>query len=307
MTRRAEHRITEAQFHALADRLSNWGRWGADDEAGTLNFLTPERRAAGAALVRDGEAVSCAQDITGKPRVDDSRPALHVPFWSRDKTYGVALEVLTLSPHGWTMTHLDALSHLNYRDRMYNDRPVSPFSNADQSVNSVMSGKDGIAGRGVLIDLPPVLGKPWMEPGEIADMADIERALARQKVRIESGDIVFIRTGRIGRDRALGPAPIPEGLAGISVECAEWVHAAQISTLVCDAGMDPQPSEVDDIRIPWHILTLVMMGMMITDNADLEGLAAACEARQRWEFFALMAPLRLPNANASPVNPIAIF
>ncbi len=153
---------------------------------------------------------------------------------------------------------------------MYNDRPIEPFSNADQAVNSVMAGGGGIAGRGVLIDLPPVLGKPWMEPGEIADMADIERAMARQKVQVRSGDLVFIRTGRTGRDRALGPPANSAGLAGISIECADWVHRSNIATLVSDAGMDPQPSEVDEIRIPWHIVTLVMMGMMITDNADLE-------------------------------------
>lgn len=305
--RRAEHRLTHAQFQALADRVSNWGRWGDDDQAGTLNLITAGDRAAAAALVTDGETVSCGQDITGQARIDDDRPALHVPFWLREKTYGVALEVLTITPHGWTMTHLDALNHLNYRGRMYNDRPVEPFINADQAVNSVMAGRDGIVGRGVLIDLPPVLDKPWMEPGEIADMADVERALQRQRVQVRSGDLVFVRTGRTGRDRALGPPPNSAGLAGVSIECAEWVHRTGIATLITDVGMDPQPSEVDEIRIPWHILTLVMMGMMITDNADLEALAAACERRNRWEFLAVMAPLRLTNANASPINPIAIF
>jgi kynurenine formamidase len=305
--RRAEHRLTHAAFQALADRVCNWGRWGDDDALGTLNFLTPDCRRAGAALVLDGQTVSCARDITGEAAIDDDRPALHLPFWSREKTYGVALEVLTIAPHGWTTTHLDALSHMNYRGRMYNNRPVLPFVSEDQGVNSVLSGKEGIAGRGVLIDLPPVVGKPWLDPGEIADMADIERALERQRVEVRSGDIVFIRTGRTGRDRVRGTPPTTDGLAGVSIECAEWVHRTGIATLICDAGMDPQPSEVDEIRIPWHIVTLVMMGMMITDNADLEGLAEACSARDRWEFFATLAPLRLPKANASPVNPIAIF
>lgn len=300
-------RLTLQEFEALARRVSNWGRWGADDQAGTLHFLTPEARRAGAALVHDGVSVSCAQDLDSNPRNDRGQPTLQLPFWVRENDTGVGLEVLMIEPHGWTITHLDALSHMNYRDRMYNDRPASTITGAGQHINSVSTAKDGICGRGVLIDLPPVLGKKWMEPGEIATTRDIEMALERERVVVRAGDIVLIRTGRTGRDAALGRPPISEGLAGLCVTWADWVHQRQIASLITDAGMDPQPSQVEGVRVPWHILTLVMMGMMITDNADLERLAHECSARGRWEFFLAMCPLRLPNGNSSPVNPVAIF
>jgi kynurenine formamidase len=307
MTERVVPRLTLQEFEALARRVSNWGRWGADDQLGTLHFLTPDRRRSAAALIRDGVAVSCARDLDSEPRHDAAQPTLHRPYWVCEHQTGVGLEILLIEPHGWTITHLDALNHMQYRDRMYNDRPVSHFCSDDQSVNSVMAAREGICGRGVLIDLPPVLGKDWMEPGEVATREDVDRALARQAVAVQPGDILLVRTGRTARDRVLGRPPISAGLAGLCVTIADWLHASEVASVITDVGMDPQPSQVDQVRVPWHVLTLVMMGLMITDNADLEQLARECAQRKRWEFFVTLCPLRIPNGNSSPVNPIAIL
>lgn len=300
-------RYTTAEYDAIAARVSNWGRWGTEDELGTLHFLTDECRRAGAALVQDGVVVSCGQDIDLGPRVDSPRPSMHTPFWVREELHGAALEVLTLEPHGYVMTHLDALNHMNYRGRMYNDRPVEPYVEDGLDVCSVMRATDGISGRAVLIDLPPVLGRPWMEPAEIATFDDVQRAIERQGVEVRRGDIVLIRTGRVGRARERGIVHPDEGLPGIALDCADWVHDTEMASIITDAGIDPQPSEVEDVRVPWHVLTLVMMGMPITDNADLEQLAQECERRRRWEFFLVLSPLRVPRANSSPVNPLAFL
>ncbi len=296
-----------ADFDALCERVSNWGRWGADDQAGTLNYLTAERRAAARDQIRDGQLVSCANDISGAGRVDDPRPPLHVPFWSRMGDLSVAGEALTITPHGWTITHLDSLSHVIWRGKMYNGVDVSPYRSADQSINSIMSAKDGVIGRGVLIDLPAAMGRDYLDPGDIGHLSDVEKALERQKCEILPGDIVYFRTGRFGRELTHGPAPTSAGLAGVSVDCVDWAHEKQISLFVCDGGMDPQPSEVEGVRIPWHILTLVQMGAMLIDNANLEALAAACEQKGRWTFMTTLAPLRVVAGNASPINPIAMF
>ncbi len=299
--------MTQAEFHALTEKLSNWGKWGADDKLGTLNYLTDERRAAAGKLVTDGTVVSCANDITSDARIDTPQPPLHIPFWNRMKDFGVAGESLTIQPHGWFTTHLDSLSHLNYQGKTYNGHDVDPYATGDQTINSIMAGKDGIVGRGVLIDLPALNEKDWLDPGEAATMDDIEKALAAQNTEILPGDILYFYTGRWAREAALGVIPASAGLAGVSIHCAEWVHENQISSMVCDAGMDPQPPEVEAIRIPWHIITLVSMGMMITDNANMEQLAATCRAKGRYEFMTALAPLRLPKANSSPINPLAIF
>src|SRR5436853_492748 len=121
----SDYHLTEAEFHALAQRVSNWGRWGADDEAGALNFLTPDARRRGAALVREGISVSCALDLPITPAVDNTRPTRHIVTRGADPNTGAAGDFMTLEPHGWSMTHLDALSHIYYQGKLYNDRPVS--------------------------------------------------------------------------------------------------------------------------------------------------------------------------------------
>lgn len=299
--------MTMDAFDSLCAKVSNWGKWGPEDQAGTLNYLTPEHRIAARAQVQDGTVVGCGNDISGAARIDDSRPPLHVPFWNRIGDLSVAGEALTITPHGFTITHLDSLSHMAWRGKMYNDFDHNPYRSADQSVNSIMTAKEGIVGRGVLIDLPPVLGADYMNPQEIAHLSDVEKALERQQCEILPGDIVYFRTGRFGRELKHGPAAVSEGLAGISVDCVEWAHEKNISVFVCDGGMDPQPSEVQDVRIPWHILALVQMGAMLVDNANLEALASTCAAKNRWTFMSVMAPLRVLTANASPLNPVAVF
>jgi kynurenine formamidase len=299
-------RLSEAEFDALAQRLSNWGRWGPDDEAGTLHFITPEQQRRAAGLVRDGVTVSCAHNLAVAPAIDNGRPVRHLVYWADGET-GAAGDYFALDPHGWTITHLDALSHIFYRGRSYNDRPLTLFKPSGVTANSVLTARDGIVSRGVLIDLPRAMGKEWMEPGEAASFETVKRALDQAGLQAEPGDILIFRTGRYARNAAKGTPPPADGLAGVSVECAEWVHASHVAALICDGGMDTQPSEVDGVRIPWHILTLTMMGMLIVDNADLEALAATCARLGRWEFQLVMAPLRLAGGTSSPVNPLAIF
>lgn len=306
MTETARFSLTETEFDDLAQRLSNWGRWGPDDEAGTLHFITEQTRREVAALVRDGTAVSCAHDLAVAPAIDNTRPVRHLVYWA-DGESGAAGDFLALDPHGWTVTHLDALSHIFYRGKLYNDRPLSMLRPSGARANSILTARDGVVGRGILVDLPRAMDKPWMEPGEAAPLAVVQRALEQARIEVRSGDMLVFRTGRYARNAAQGVPPMSAGLAGVSVEAAEWVHRSEIAAMICDGGMDTQPSEVENVRIPWHILTLTMMGMQIVDNADLEALAAACTRLGRWEFQLVLAPLRLAGGTSSPINPIALF
>jgi kynurenine formamidase len=301
--------LTEDEFDKLAQQVSNWGRWGPDDELGTLHFLTPGNLAAAASLVREGIAISCAADLNLTPRPDTLRPSFVIPYWFDEPLHGSVCELLTIEPHGAAVTHLDALSHMNYRGRMYNDRPALPYISEALRINSVMNCRDGIVSRGILIDLARARGKDWMEPMEIATRRDVEAALTEARIEPHSGDILVFRTGRFKREVAMGIPDSSNGyrLAGLSIECASWFHELEIASMVSDVAMDPQPSETGNVRIPWHVATLAMMGMMIVDNAHLETLAETCARLNRWEFQLVIAPLRVPTGNSSPVNPIALF
>lgn len=303
----ARFHLTEQEFHLLARYLSNWDRWGPDDEAGTLNFITPEKRARAAALVRDGITVSCATNIPVLPAADNPRPARHLTYRGTDPMTGAAGDFLTLEPHGWSMTHLDALSHIYYQGRYYNDRPLDDLTSTGALRGSVMPAKDGIVSRGILLDVARAVGRDWLDPGDVASKDDVRKAIEIAGVEPEAGDILLFRTGRQARNAARGIAPPSAGLAGISIACAEWIRDWQVAALICDGGMDAQPSEVENVRIPWHIVTLTMMGMPIVDNADLEAIAAECTRLGRWEFLLTMAPLRIAGGTSSPLNPIAML
>jgi kynurenine formamidase len=303
----SEYRLSEAEFHELARRLSNWGRWGADDEAGTLNFITPEKRRSAARLATEGITVSCSTDLPVAPAPDNPRPTRHLTYRAPDTQMGAAGDFLTLEPHGWTMTHLDAFSHIYYQGRFYNDRPLDDLTSAGARHGSVMAARDGIVSRGILIDVARAASRDWLDPGDAASPEDVRKALDEAGLEPGPGDILIFRTGRHARNAAQGTPPQSAGLAGISVACAEQVHNWQVAALICDGGMDTQPSEVENIRIPWHILTLTMMGMPIVDNAFLDDLAATCERLGRWEFLLTVAPLRLVGGTSSPLNPIAMF
>lgn len=300
--------LTRAGFDALAARVDNAGRWGSDDELGTLNFLTGQRRLDAARLVRTGAMVSCARPFhpsgTATPHPGSAAARLTLEFDEGPDTKAVN-DRLLLSMHGQDApTHLDALAHFFYRGTGYNNRPVRDVSPTGVSANAVTSSQAGIAGRGVLVDLPAVRGQEFLAPGEAGTMADVTAALDRAGLAIAAGDIVFVRTGW---PAAGGSGSAGQGMPGLSIECADWVHASELAMIVTDCGLDPVPSQVDGILVPWHILALARMGLRLVDLADLEALARTCSRLRRWEFLAVIGTLPIAGSTSSPVNPLALF
>jgi kynurenine formamidase len=296
--------LSAAEFSRLADRVDNAGRWGDGDELGTLNFLTEPSRLAATDLVRAGTMVGCAR------RYHPSRPAgpgearLTLEF-DEGPGWRAVNDRLLLPLHGATApTHLDALAHFFYQGTGYNRRTVADLSPAGVSANAVTSSEGGIAGRGVLIDLPAARGEDFLAAGEAGTMADVTRALDQAGLTIGRGDIVFIRTGWPTSGQS---APDGGAMPGLSIECAEWVHASEVALIVTDCALDPAPPQVAGIIIPWHILTLARMGLRLVDLADLEALARTCARLRRWEFFAVIATIPLAGSTSSPVNPLAMF
>jgi kynurenine formamidase len=194
-----------------------------------------------------------------------------------------------------------------YGGKGYNDRPIAHIGTAGAKFNSFKTLTEGVTSRGVLVDLPRAAGKPYFEANEVATAEAFHKALKDANVTLQSGDILVIRTGKNARFAATGITATANGLSGLSVECAEEIHDAEVAAIISDCAIDPQPSEVTGVRIPWHMLTLVFWGMPIVDNADPEALAKTCAELGRWDFFLTIAPIRLQGGTGAPVNPIAIF
>jgi kynurenine formamidase len=312
------------------DTLSNWGRWGADDEIGTLNLITPTTIAAAAALVRDGVAVSCARQLdmvsndpisqphryftlTGEGLSDPDRVP-KIPGGLAHPRWNCAQEYIGLIYHGSAPTHIDALSHMFWDGQMYNGRPAALVAGGGATAHAVDAAPHGINTRGVLLDIPAARGVDWLEPGDGVSPADLGAAEARQGVTVGEGDAVLLRTGHTRRARHLFPDRAAEGdwypeQAGWSASCLPWLHERGAALIAADNMQDQKPSgyEEQNLEVPVHVIALVAMGLWLLDNCDLEQLAAECEKRSRWEFFLSVSPLRMPGATGSPVNPIAIF
>ncbi len=307
--------ITADWCRKTFESVKNWGRWGADDQRGALHYITPELRARAARTVRDGVTVSCSLDFPVVPSVENPMPALHHMVVAGDActTLGAGLETaldfIGISFHGMATSHIDALCHVFVGETMYNGFPASDVKSIGALKNDILAARDGIASRGVLLDIPRLHGRPWLELDERIRPADLEAAERAQRVRVEEGDILLVSTGRDARRAKFGPwSPNGKGLAGLHPTCIPWLHERRIAVLGSDGISDGLPGlEVPEWSVPVHQCCLVAMGVHLLDNLDLSRLAAACAERERWEFLFTVAPLCVRGGTGSPVNPIAIF
>ncbi len=309
--------VSLEEFDRIFESVKNWGRWGPEDELGTLNYITPERVAAAATLVRSGRSVSMAIPINKVAGPDNPSPAVHymalmhdVPISPTGLTFGMCY--LGMASHGDSHTHIDALNHVGYRGELYNGKPVSTLTSRGSDWGSVAAYKDGIVGRGVLLDAARFRGAAWLEPGEAVGRTELEAIERAEDVHLEEGDILVFRTGHHARRLALGPwrndpPPTGEGKAGLAVDAIPWMHERRIAAFLPDGDGETVPSNVEGMPYPIHPLQLTAMGMCTSDSLQLEDLATACEDEGRWEFMIVGLPLRLPGATGSPWNPVAIF
>ena len=310
---------SEQEVLGYFDKLSNWGRWGDDDEHGTLNLLSNEKTLQAVSLVREGATVSCSRTVTWTPEADHMSTPLHFMLesgegWaSGDKVTNrpsqAATDFFGMAFHGYHITHMDSLAHFFWQGKMYNGRPPHLVSTGlGATVESIELAKDGIATRGVLVDVPMIRGVDWVERGEGVMPEDILAAEERCGFRIEEGDVLLVRTGNLHRRNVEGPVnPREAGSPACQAACLPLFHERGIAVLGSDTGNDVMPSQYSSMSNPIHQVGIVAMGLWILDNPNLEELAAACQERNRWEFMLTINPLRLFNTTGSPVNPIAIF
>lgn len=308
---------TEEEVLGYFQSLSNWGRWGGDDQLGTLNLITPGKRRQAAALVRDGVSVGCARPVSTLHAVDQPITPVHVMVESgevyclddgREWTTQRSMDYFGMAIHGPGQTHLDALCHQFWGGKMYNGRPASVVSSAGKAGFGAVDGmKDGVVTKGVLLDLARIRGVDWHEPGEAAYPDDLESAERAHGVRVEEGDALLLRFGWTARRNALGPVPRDGGRAGLHASCLPWLHERGVSVLACDSAQEVRPTGYDRLFGPIHSVGQVAMGLWLVDNADFEALGEACAAAGRYEFLFALAPMNFPLATGSPLNPIAVL
>jgi kynurenine formamidase len=291
---------------AMLDQLSNWSRWGKQDERGALNLITPRKRVEAAALVREGAAISLSRDAI-KTAEDDSPPFQHAMVetgWNNEIS---SSDIFSVRYHGFTVTHLDALCHVFHRGLMYNGYSQREVTEQGAGKLAVARVKDGLFTRAVLMDIPRLRAVPYLEGGDRILPSDLDACECASGVEVRPGDALVIRTGRWARRAAVGSWPIMQDSAGLHYSCMPWLRERDISVLMSDLASDVMPSGVTGVILPVHLIAIVGLGVHIVDNCDLEALAAVAAARERWEFLLMAAPLAVEGGTGSPINPVAIL
>ncbi len=299
--------LTRDTIDAWMGVLSNTGRWGPDDERGTLNLITPAHVVRAAALVTEGRSVSLSHDYLKEPAADATSPLRHEISGVTGSGAFVS-DRIDIDYHGFAHSHIDALCHMSHEGRMYNglDRgQISEENGCEQLGVTVM--KEGIVARGVLVDLPLLRGVEYLEPGTGITPADLEEWEAFAGVTIGEGDVVLVRAGRWARRAEEGPWATVTRAAGLNASAAPWLHERGVAVLGSDYTNDQLPSGIPGVFMPIHQLALVAMGMPLFDNLDLEAVAGTASELGRWEFLFVAAPLAVPGGTGSPLNPLAIF
>ena len=298
--------------------LSNWGRWGKDDQLGALNLITQDKTRRAIATVQEGATVSLARTVRFESTADAPTPPVHFMVESGEgwasgqkvsaRPNAAATDYFGMIFHGATITHVDSLAHFFWEGKTYNGQPAHLVSTSlGATVCSVEQAKNGIMTRGVLVDVPMIRGVPWVERGEGVSPQDILAAEEQCGFRVEEGDVLLVRTGQLHRRDVEGPVDRSKGSTACQAACLPLFHQRGIAMLGSDTGNDVAPAQYTRVPQPIHQVGITAMGLWILDNANLEDVAQACRQRNRWEFLLSIGPLRLHNTTGSPVNPIAVF
>jgi kynurenine formamidase len=308
---------TEQQLDALFESVSNWNRWGSDDEQGALHHLTPARRAAARDCIVDGTSISLAHDLGVSPSAETPYPAEHHMLAAGDARdsdgfpgYEASRDYFGCHVHGLGVSHIDALCHMFWRGRMYNGYPASDVRSTGAIRNTVLSFADGIVGRGVLLDVAAARGVAYLPPARtLITVDDLEATEKRQGLRVEAGDILLVGSGRDAFRKEKGGRLDPaEGMAGLHPACLPWLREREIAVLGSDGISDAVPGlGIPNWPFPIHQIGITSMGLHLLDNLALGRLAEACAARQRWSFFFTLGSIRVPGGTGCPVNPIAVL
>ena len=301
-------------LRTLAAKVSNWGRWGPDDERGTVNFITPEAVRRGAACVKRGDVFSLGLPLGADgPQLGTHGRMNPIHLMSAlegrvsaegDFRYSDDMIVMPLQ----CATQWDSLAHVHYDGQLYNGFPATAITAAGAARNAIDRVGAGIVSRGVLLDVARLWGVDRVAPGVAIKPTDLDAAERAAGVRVGTGDVLLVRTGHLGafkvdRDREgyLRRAP------GLGVACVEWLHARQVAAVATDTvAVEVIPWEDPAVPLPVHLLCIRDMGLTLGEMFDLDELAADCARDGVWEFLFSAPPLKVTGGVGSPLNPLAV-
>ena len=296
----------QAEFDQMFEKISNWGRWGTSDELGTYNLITDAKRRQAASLVKSGISVSLAHNPL-KEKADDNPLPYEVTVAVPKPDSLSTTDTYRFSYHGYAHSHLDAVCHVFHKGMMYNGVSHQTVTPAGCAKSGIQGLKNGIVTRGILIDIPRLKGVPYLEPGTPVFPEDVEAWEKKAGVKVSSGDVIFLRTGRWARRAKVGPWGVSNHAAGFHASIAPWLKARGVALMGSDVAADVVPSLVEGVRLPVHVLTIAGLGMNLFDNQDLEAVAETAAKLNRWEFMLTVAPMPVEGGTGFPVNALAIF
>ncbi|MCU1514007.1 MAG: hypothetical protein JWO10_1097 [Microbacteriaceae bacterium] len=296
--------LSDQQADALL-RDTNWGRWGADDQKGAVNLVTPEKTLAAVRSVRSGESISLSRVFPTTPGPGNPRPAQHYMLSEERPGFGYSGDYLGIAYHGYECTHVDALCHMWDDKGMWNGRDprqeITPFG---ARFGDISQWSNGIVTRGVLLDVPAYRGVEFVEVGEPVLAEELELVAKAQGVTVQSGDALLVYSGREKWSATNGPLATAEHRPGLHVSCMSFIRQHDVAVLLADQ-MDETPND-SGIFLSVHGV-IFAYGVALVDNALLQPLAEACASRGAWDFMLMMAPLPVVGGTGSPVNPIAVI
>jgi kynurenine formamidase len=313
-------KVTLQDIQDASERLKNWGRWGADDEAGTLNNISPQDIINAARLIRKGKVFSLALNFDSNGPQNGLWGNRFNPIHTmlatgtdavagRQESIGIRYADDMVSMPLQCGTQWDALGHVFNGEKMWNGYDARLVDANGAQKNGIEKVKDKMVGRGVLLDIARHKGVDSLEDGYGISTAELEKCAAAQGVEIRKGDFVIVRTGHMERCLKAGKW---EGYAGgnapgMRFETAEWIRKTDMAAICADTwGCEVRPNETSVASQPWHWVVIPMIGISMGEIFYLKDLAADCAQDHVYEFFFCAPPLPITRAVGSPVNPIAI-
>ena len=317
-------KYTRQDLRDAAEKYKNWGKWGPNDEIGTLNFTSAEDIVAATRLVKKGKVISLALnfDHLGPQGAKSKYPAMgrinpvHTMLRTGTDAYSGVLDKRGIRAADDMVvmplqcgTQWDGLGHIMYYDHMWNGYDCRTVTSAGALKGGIEKTKDKIAGRGVLLDVARALGKKWLPDGFAITNELLDFTADKHKVEVRRGDFLLVRTGHVERKFADknwdgysgGDAP------GLAFETLDWLHKKEVAAIVTDTwGAEVRPNETEDTNQPWHWIAIPIMGLTVGEIFDLGELARECAADKRYEFMFVAPALPITGGVGSPVNPYVI-
>lgn len=312
--------LTLADIEIMGKRICNWGRWGADDELGTLNFIGAEELKAAAGLVRKGKAISLGLEFncdgpqktgwggrfnpihtmlaTGTDAVAGSQDHMKIRY---------ADDMVTMPLQ--CGTQWDALGHVFNGDKMWNGYDAALVSSTGAKKNGIEKTRSKMMGRGVLLDIARFKGADYLEDGYGVSSDDLDACARAQGVEVRKGDFVIVRTGQMEQRLAEGDWGTYAGgdAPGLRFETAEWMHRKEIAGICTDTwGCEVRPNEVPEATQPWHWVVIPMLGITMGEIFNLRELAIDCKEDGVYEFLFCAPSLPITGAVGSPINPMVL-